>query len=409
MMRLYCRYSIIVYNFKSNFLYTLSNIFKRGANYVFFLLLARAISVEELGTYSAYLNVISLLLLITNFGFNEYILVNSANSKILKSNLSLFLSVSTFIFLILLLGSMSVTPLNNLLFGLILLKVFLENVISLILLSFYQVSDTLTTLSIYNFISSAIIILLSLLMYEGGADLNSFLKVIIIIHLIVIVWNLFKIKPPIFSISFIIRSLTAKLPDLKYYGLSIITIPIYMMIPNVSASLILGNTELAIYQVAFSISNVILLISTSYIQSAYPAFLKDPKSFSQLSANLLEKVIVFNLGLIILFIYWGKSLLMVLFQKEIYVDSIYPLIGLLFANSLQSLSSIFAIALVLNKEQKTKTKFHVEFIAISIISSCLLVYYFRIGGVVITYCIIYSYTFIRYYFRSKKIKFINYN
>ncbi len=409
MMRLYCRYSIIVYNFKSNFLYTLSNIFKRGANYVFFLLLARAISVEELGTYSAYLNVISLLLLITNFGFNEYILVNSANSKILKSNLSLFLSVSTFIFLILLLGSMSVTPLNNLLFGLILLKVFLENVISLILLSFYQVSDTLTTLSIYNFISSAIIILLSLLMYEGGADLNSFLKVIIIIHLIVIVWNLFKIKPPIFSISFIIRSLTAKLPDLKYYGLSIITIPLYMMIPNVSASLILGNTELAIYQVAFSISNVILLISTSYIQSAYPAFLKDPKSFSQLSANLLEKVIVFNLGLIILFIYWGKSLLMVLFQKEIYVDSIYPLIGLLFANSLQSLSSIFAIAMVLNKEQKTKTKFHVEFIVISIISSCLLVYYFRIWGVVITYCIIYSYTFIRYYFRSKKIKFINYN
>ena len=107
-------------------MFTLSNLLKRGSNYFLLVLLARTIPVSVFGTYSAYINIIGVLLLVTNFGFSEYLLVNSEDNRLLKINSSNFLQVSFLLFIILFIGLCFFPKDDSILAALVLIKIFLE-------------------------------------------------------------------------------------------------------------------------------------------------------------------------------------------------------------------------------------------------------------------------------------------
>lgn len=387
-------------------MYTISNVLKRGANFIFLLLIARTVSVDEMGSFSAYLNVASVLLLLTNFGFHEYILVNSNNQKILKYNFSVFLVLSFSIFFILLCCSLFVPSINNLVFGMVLGKMFLDNFIYLIFLSYYQVNNSLKSITYFNLFNAFGIISLSFFCFHFQLTLELFLATTFSLSFVIVIVNSILIQPFLIKpirILFFIRNI---FPSLKYYGLSIITVPAYMMLPSLVASFKLSKTDLAIYQIAFSIANIILLVSASYIQSQYPVFLKEKSRYSSLAKKTAVIIFIFNFTVILFFSLFGKSLIKVLYDKDIYLNSLSPLIGLLFANFLQSLSSIYAISMLLNRDLRLKSQFQLEFIIIAGSLSILLINYFNIWGVVASYIILYVFTFIRYYSHFTKSKLL---
>lgn len=378
-------------------MYTISNVLRRGAHFLFIILIARTVSVEEMGGFSAYLNFASILLLITNFGFHEYILVNSSNQRSLKYNFSTFLILSLSIFLILLLSSLLITSLNNAVFGMVLTKVFLDNFIYLIFLSYYQVNNSLKVITQFNLLYVLGIVLSSAICFYFHVSLEIFLIATLSVSSALIIANSILIQPLPIEPKRLLLFIKHIFPRLKYYGLSMITVPVYMMLPNLVASLKLSKTDLAIYQIAFSIANIILLISASYIQSQYPIFLKKKDIYPYLGKRTAAIIFIFNFIIILFFYFFGTKTLKLLYNKDVYLNSLFPLLGLLFANFLQSLSSIFAVSMLLNKDLKLKTRFQLEFIGVAAIVSAILITYYNIEGVVVSYIILYLFTFIRYY------------
>lgn len=387
-------------------MFTISNLLKRGANYLLMVFLARTLSVSLIGSYSAYINVIGVILLITNFGFSEYVLVNSGNEVLRKKNASIFLQISTLLFFIILLVSF-VIPLNDLrLAVLVLIKIFLETSIYNILLAYYQVEDKIKVMSITNIISGSSVIVISIIFYFHNYEIYTYLFFINIIYLVIVTFHFLKIKLNFLSITEIRSFLKTIFLDLKYYGIAMITIPVYMMAPTVIGSFLLKPEVLAQYQIAFSIANILLLVSVSLLQEGYVRFIACQHSILKLTKELKKtglKIILINLFFLILFIVFGEELILLVYKKEEYLNAYYPLLILLFSNMIFMFASIAAVIMVILKLQKEKAKYHIEFIFISIFFGLLLTYIYGIYGLASSYIILYSYSTIRYVKKYIKI------
>lgn len=387
-------------------MFTLSNLLKRGSNYFLLVLLARTVPVTVFGTYSAYINIIGVLLLVTNFGFSEYLLVNSEDNRLLKTNSSNFLQVSFLLFIIIFIGLCFFPTDDSILAALVLIKIFLETSIYNILLAYYQVEKKLKIISITNIVSGASVIILSFLCYLFNYKIYSYFIFINIAYTIILIFHLLRIKFQTSSIKKSISFIKTRFLDLKYYGISMITIPIYMMAPTVIGSFLLEREALAQYQTAFSIANILLLVSVSLLQEGYVKFLAHKNDILELTKVLKKtatKIILINFVILILFIVFGEELLMFVYKKEEYLKAYYPLLILLFANMIFMFASITAVIMVVLKLQKEKSKYHIEFIVISIFFGLLLTYLYGINGLVSSYIILYSYSTFRYIKKYIKI------
>lgn len=387
-------------------MFTLSNLLKRGSNYLLLVLLARSIPVHVFGTYSAYINIIGVLLLITNFGFSEYLLVNSEDSKMLKTNSSNFLQISFVLFVIIFLG-LCVFPLDDsMLAALTLIKIFLETSFYNILLAYYQVENKIKIMSITNIVSGASVIIISLFCYLSDHEIYTYFFYINLVYIVIVIIHLLRIEFKFTFITETISYIKTRFSDLKYYGISMITIPIYMMAPTVIGSFLLEPETLAQYQIAFSIANILLLVSVSLLQEGYVKFIaykNDILELTKLLKKTATKIILINLVILILFIVFGEELLMFVYKKEEYLKAYSPLLILLFANMIFMFASITAVIMVVLKLQKEKSKYHIEFIVISIFFGLLLTYLYGINGLASSYIILYFYSTFRYIKKYIKI------
>lgn len=387
-------------------MFTISNLLKRGANYLLMVLLARTLPVAIIGSYSAYINIIGVLLLITNFGFSEYVLVNSENDPLRKNKVSIFLQISFMLFFVLLLLSLLV-PLNDVrLAVLVLFKIFLETSTYNILLAHYQARNKIKVMSIANMISGCSVIVISILFYLNSHQIYTYLVYINIIYLAVTGTLFLKIKFRVEPISKIWSFLRTRFSDLQYYGISMVTIPVYMMAPTVIGSFILEPKVLAQYQIAFSIANILLLVSVSLLQEGYANFLVYRNNVLGLTKALKKtgiKIISANLFFLVLFVVFGEELILLVYKKEEYLKAYYPLLILLFGNMIFMFASIAAVIMVILKLQKEKAKYHLEFIVISIFFGILLTYLYGVYGLASSYIILYSYSTFRYVKKYIKI------
>ena len=391
-------------------MFTVSNIVKRGSNYLFMIVLARTASLETFGLLSAYINVLGVVLLFTNFGFSEYLLVNSETNEKLIRNSNFFLNSSLLLVLVFLIISL-VVPVSSgiLLFGLI-IKLYFENILTTILLSYYQVKDRVKIITYLNFLNSFFMVIICLLFYTLKLNVYSYLLAFAIIYVITFGLLLKKdLKLKLISPQRTINFLRQELKKIRYYGFSMITIPAYMMIPNLIGAIFCSIEDFAVYQVAFSITSIILLISSSLLQSDYPKFLKTAniKELGFLLTKSALKILGLNALIILVFTLAGKEILLLIYQKEIFVNAFIPLILLLISNSVFMFATILAVVMVIKKEQRLKTRYHVEYIIISLVLSLILIYCYNIYGIVYTYVLLYTYVLIRYLNRFLTIKKIH--
>ena len=389
-------------------MFTLSNLLKRGANYLLIVLLARSIPVSVFGAYSAYINIIGVLLLITNFGFSEYLLVNSENGKMLKTNSSNFIQISFILFIIIFLGLCFLPIDDSTLAALVLIKIFLETSIYNILLAYYQVENKIKIMSITNIVSGISVIILSFVCYLLDYEIYTYFIIINIVYIAILVIHLLRAKFQLIPIIEIVSFFRARFLDLKYYGISMVTIPVYMMAPTVIGSFLLDPEVLAQYQIAFSIANILLLVSVSLLQEGYVKFIALKHDVLKLTNALKKtglKIIFVNVLILILFILFGEELLLFVYKKEEYSNAYFPLLILLFSNMIFMFASITAVIMVVLKLQKEKAKYHLEFILISIFFGLLLTHLYGIYGLAFSYVLSYSYSTFRYV--KKYIKIYN--
>ncbi|MBP1838704.1 lipopolysaccharide biosynthesis protein [Formosa algae] len=388
---------------KDVFLFTIANLFRRATNFIFVILLARILNLETLGEYSSYTYFISLFIVVTNFGFNEFIIANSEDEKILKINFTGFFLFSLLILSVFFLIATCFNIPNYSLFLLVGIKIFLDTSLIKVLLSYFQVLKKVNKLTVSYLLSSILILIFLLVAYYFESSIYIFLIVYCIGLVILYFIALLEIKPFV-KINFR-KFYETNILKIKYYGLSYITVSIYMLIPNVFAALFIGKEELGIYQVAYSIANVILLVSISFIQYSYSGFLKIKckKAFTNRLKNIIKQVFLINTIVIFFFFFFGKFILINIYGSEVFEDSWSLLMILLLANIIQSISSVLAITLIIAKLQKVKFKLNLELIILSLICSSLFIYLFQIYGVVLSFIIVYAYSFFRFAVINKNV------
>lgn len=388
---------------KGVFLFTFSNLYRRAVNFIFVVCLARVLTLDEFGEFSSYNYLLSLVIIITNFGFNEFVLANSNTDKTLNSNFKTLFLASLSLLILIGLISLFLPLSNNLMFVLLLAKLYLDVSLSKIFLSYFQVKGYIKQLSIDYFISSSVIVVLVVICYYYKASLNSFLLASIFGSLILYILNLKYIElKSDFNLIDNAKRIGRKI---KYYGLSNITVTLYMLIPNAIASFLVVNDELAIYQAAFSIANVILLVSVSYIQFSYKDLLKIKRKnqFITKLKNISKNIIAINLIIILFFAFFGKELIIFVFGTDDYLQSWPILMILLAANLLQSVSAVFLMTVVVGKLQKKKYRTNQELIVIGVVVGFVCIFYFGIYGICFTYLILYLYSLIRFFILNKKM------
>ena len=182
-------------------IYTISLYTRRIASAIIIFFLARYLSITEYGLYSSYANITSILLLIANFGFNEYILVSSKNKlNKVKRKLSFFLIFSTFTVFVLLVLSSFIKMDNNFIFSLILIKAYLDNTFFSLILTYYQSANKFFHISLINIIYSFGLITISIISYIFHLQLKFFLLLCILLGCLNFIYSSITAKLHYFSV-----------------------------------------------------------------------------------------------------------------------------------------------------------------------------------------------------------------
>lgn len=386
-------------------MYPLSNLFKRAVNYLFFIGITRICSIKEVGDYSAYLNLATFLVLLTNFGYNEYVIVYGTSKKKLIHTFFPVIALSGLTFLAILFVSLLWPIADHVLLISLLFKLFFETSFSLIVLSYLQVRNNVKLMTISNVVTGVLMCFSTFLGVTLSLSLVEFIWLINLSILFGAINLLFAFKG-LSGMNFnSIRFIKGNWRRIKYFGLVAISVPLYMMAPNFIAALLLESNNLAIYQVAYSLSNIVLLFSLSLAQDHYHSVLKvrsDLDLMIQALRKLALKIIISNLIILILFYFLGSYFITLLYKNSEYLHSLHSLSYLLIANIFQALAVVAAMFLVVNQQQKLKFHIQVELIIIAWILGFILISYMGVDGVLYTYLVIFGYAFFRYFFAGRR-------
>lgn len=384
-------------------LFIFSNIIRKASQYAINIYFARYFSLEIFGEYSSLYQVSTFLVILTNLGFHEYILVNK-DRGVDKEFFTLILCFSAITLLALILF---VSPLLGktsaiILFVLTMIKAYVDNSLNNIVVSYFQVKRDLWSMIKINMalIIGSIITVISCFLWNFTIinalfilTLSSILPFIIFIALYC------DLNMNDISIQSIIQ-IPCKVKD---YAFSTITVPIYMSIPNLIASIYFNKESMAIFQVTLSLGNIVLLTAMSIIQSNYSKYLHARNLKSVLNNDIWK----FIIGFILIFLSWlflGKHLINMLYKKNellpVYYWVLYLLVGYLFL----CIGAILNVFFVLAKKQKLIFQINIELIIGGVILSLFLS---RLGilGIITTINIVYFYSFLRRVVSLPRINF----
>jgi len=374
--------------------YTISILLRRISNFVLNIFIARLVTLQEFGEYSQFTILVTYLLLITEFGYSEYILVKSKkenNLDFLLTNLTL-VSIVTFILIGIILFFFN----NSLLLLLVLVKVYLDVYLNKLVLTYYQFEQKLSIYSKINIAYSFVIFSFIFLLQYFNLSIEN---IIMSIDLLLSVTLLFLIVKT--NIYIKLFSFTKLFPyinkDFAYYALSSITIPIYMQLPIFIMTFFILKEQIAIFYLSYTISSVMLLISISINQQCLPKLIhnKNRSFYSQIKQPMLL-LISFNILAFVIFYFYGEVILTTILNKPEYIESNKYILFLMISNIFQSASGLIALYLISNGFMKQKLRIHIELITISIVLSLILIPLFKLYGTAYTYILLYIVAFIRY-------------
>lgn len=376
-------------------LFVLSSLFRRGANYVFILFLSISLTASQFGEFSALLNRFSYFLIIANLGYNDYALVKAKNETDFNQMLTNGLFLSLISFLLVLGGGIVSTYELWITTSLIVVKVFFENTFYTIILARFQYKNKLKRISWINVVYGSAIIAISLVAYSFSFNVDEYLIPISIVAILVIGLGLTSRTKLKLNIRRAKIDYTSR--EFVFYAFSFICVPIYMQMPSFFASYFLENEQMAIFQIAFTISNVVLLVSLSYMQFKFGEFLSNKNELKSLIRSTILILVLINGLFIILFYLIGGILIEFVYSDTFYKDAIQYVCLLGIINLLIVIASSFATALVVNEKQQVKLNIQLKTIATGILTIPISIYFFALDGLIIATLLTFTVSLILYF------------
>lgn len=289
---------------KNTFFFTLSLAMQKVISFFYFIMIARAISVDDLGKYSFALSFATIFSIFLDFGTTQILVRASARNnedsqKYLSNALGFKLIASFFVYLLIvsmvnLMGYPEITKQLVYVTGLVI-------ILDSFSIAFYSILRGLQNLifeSLGVIINQIIIIALGFLVLK----LNLGLVVLISVYLFGTLFNLFysslllgfkyKIWPQIqFSKKIIWQILKLSLP----FAVAGVFIRLYSSIDIILLSKLTNDEAVGIYSVAYKITFALQFIGVAFSAAVYPAFCKYFVSSKELLARSFTKSVYYLL------------------------------------------------------------------------------------------------------------------
>lgn len=380
--------------------YTISILSKRILNFLLNIFIARLVSIQDFGEYSQFIIFSTYLLLITEFGYNEYMLVKSKKNNNLDFLIPNFLVISIFTFISI--GLLLLIYDSSILLFLVFLKVYMDVFLTKLLFTYYQYNQKFKTVANINLLYCIFVLLLIISLQYSELTIENILILLNIFIFINISLFIFKSKIDFKKID-IRKNFSLLDKDILYYGFSSITIPLYMQMPLFIMTFFIQKDQIAIFYLAYTISTVMLLISVSINQQYLPKVIHNKeKSFFNIIKFPIILLVAFNISAYIFFYYFGVDSIKYILNKPEYIKSNEFILWLIISNSIQSISGLLAIYLISKGLMRKKLFLHIEIILLALLLSLILIPKYSVYGVIISYILIYFYSNIRYIFIIKK-------
>ena len=369
------------------------------------MVLARYLPIYEYGLFASYRTIATLILILTNAGFNEYILVSSQNNiKEIRLKIGLFILNSIFIILL----TSGISLFSNLesksLFFLVLIRTFLDSVFFLLMLPYFQASKNFKIISFVNIFYSITIILIAIYAYINKLTLMNFL----FLNIGLGVLNFIQVS--LFSkINYLlcikhVKSLLKKIDkSIISYILVFVCSYLYGQIPALYISFFVSKENAALYFAALTISLIINMLTVAQIQKTISDLINvTSQRVKEIIKYNLKLIMSVNIFILVLFIIFGKFILKIIYFQAQYIKAYPILLILTFANISIALAAIYGAYITASGNQHIKIKMQIEAIIISIFS-LLIFYKLGIYAAALAYFLSATYIGIRYVIITNKL------
>ena len=178
---------------------------------------------------------------------------------------------------------------------------------------------------------------------------------------------------------------------------------LYMQIPSLYSSVFIKKEEAALYFSAFTIASIISLLIIAQVQKMVPEMIKaSVDKIKLIIKSNMKFIICINLAIFIFFVFFGKFILKLLYNKEYYTNAYILLLILTLSNISIAIASIYGAYITASGNQHIKIKMQIEAILISIIILILLNKY-GIYAAALSYFLSGIHIGIRYTIKAKQL------
>ncbi|NCN07373.1 flippase [Candidatus Falkowbacteria bacterium] len=289
---------------KNTFFFTISLAIQKAISFLYFILIARAVSVDDLGKYSFALSFATIFSMFLDFGTTQILVRESArkkedSQKYLSNVLGFKLIVSVFVYLLIvtavnLMGYPEITKQLVYVTGLVI-------VLDSFSIAFYSVLRGLQNLV---FESLGVIVNQIILLSLGFVvlQLNLGLVVLMSVYVVGTLFNLFysaallsfkyKVFPkPDFSASLILKILKISLP----FAIAGVFVRLYSYMDVIILSKLTNDEAVGIYSVAYKVTFALQFIGVAFSAAIYPAFCNYFVSSKEMLAKSFTKSVYYLL------------------------------------------------------------------------------------------------------------------
>jgi PST family polysaccharide transporter len=392
-------------NIINNQFYAISLYTRSITGTLILFVIARYLTVYDFGLFSSYKNIAGFWFMFANLGFAEYILVSSkANPKETRLKIAMFLS-NAFLIAILICMSGTFCVESKLLFSLVVIRTFFDNVFFALILPYFQATKQFNTIGMINILYSICIIIIACIAYIFRLSLINFLIINIIVGLINFIQCSIYAKIDYFLFINNIKNYVIKMTDksiLAYMGVTLAYF-MYSQIPSLYVSTFIPKEQVALYFAAFTIASIVNLLISAQTQKMVPEIIRAKiEEVDTIIKSNLKFVLTFISCVLILIACTGKLLLLLLYGQEYYKNAYYVLLILMLGNIGIGQAAVFGTYITASGNQRMKIPMQLNATLLTILG-LLLLHKYQIYGAAISYLVSGIYIAIRYTLKTKEL------
>ncbi len=384
-----------------------SGVITKVTQYLIDIIIARTFGVTVFGVYSEYFTVLSLLILLADFGLNSFIIAKyhtlKTENKFSLKNFILFKLLITFITLVIILAvglfkfgsesSVAIYYLLTAIFFLTTINNFIFFYFRAILKPVYEAFTRIITFILFL---GALILLRSFL-----SSVNTVLLFFIVINAMVLVFNsvilIFKKEEESSETK---RDLRAFFVSILPYGLSIVFVELYYYFDSLLLGLNFPPEILGNYRAAYGIITMFSFLLTLVHHTLIPMY---SRKKIDLSLNKLVQLLLFvaSFGIVSIVFVFADQIIALLYGKG-FESSVSALRILILTVPLMWNYALYAIRLIAHGHQKELTKITFTACLMNIILNLIFSFRFSLYSAAIITIITEAIIFLMTYFLYKR-------